>query len=151
MGLDLTDFEPPVVEGEIVEKPARPAQAIAKNQARRLRSLEDDLLLEATQVIQGANYFYKLSDEDIKNDSPPPGWVKELGEEAAKERFRLAKYALMSAKDAPVGMKMALQVQGSITKARATEKMGSRVMNVQIVRMPEAIVDYPELEVGDRK
>lgn len=150
-GLDLTDLElpePPVVEGELVE---RPAQAIAKTQARRLRSLEDDLLLEATETIQGAGHFYKISEEDIKSDTPPAAWVNELGEERARERFRLAKYALMSAKDAPVGLKMALQVHSSIVKARATEKAGSRVMNVQLVRMPEAIVEYPELEVGERK
>lgn len=148
MGLDLSDLEPEVVTGEIVP---RPAQAIAKNQARRLRSVEDDLLLEATETIQGAGHFYKISDEDIKNDTPPEAWVKELGRERAAERFRLAKYALMSAKDAPVGLKMALQVHSSIVKARATEKAGSRVMNVQIVQMPNAVVDYPEIEVGERK
>lgn len=136
---------PPVVTGEIVPMTSK---AMEKSQSARLRSLEDEILNEATEVISGSLAFSKIDPEDPE---PPVAWVRDLGEERARERHRLAKYALMSQKDAPVGLKMATVVYSSIVKARATEKGGTRVLNVALVQMPAANVTYPKREVGERK
>lgn len=144
--LDFLDTpEPEVLDGELV---AAPAKAIAKKQADRLRLLEDEILEEATETIIGALKFSKI---DPESKEPPKDWIAALGPERAAERFRLAKYALMDQKNAPVGMKIATNVHASITRARQTEKAGSRALNVTLVQMPAAHVEYPRLEVGERK
>ena len=149
MGSFLDELDdPPVVTGEIVPVTAG---ALQRGQHARLRSLEDEILLDATETITGALGFSKISDADITRDEPPAAWVRDLGPARAAERFRLAKYALMSQKDAPVGLKIATAVHSSIVKARATEKGGTRVLNVALVQMPAANITYPKREVGERK
>lgn len=140
----LEQLDNPPLEGEL--EPAK--GPLARETIEKFRLLEDEILSEATDIIQGAMSFHKI---DPTAKEPPDEWVKSLGRERATERFRLAQYALMNAKEAPVGLKMATAVHGSIVKARSTEKAGARPLNVMLVQMPAANVKYPELEVGEEQ
>lgn len=142
---ELDDDEPEIVEAELVET-TKPG--FQESQQDRLRGIEDEILKDATEKILGAGYFSKIDPEDT---APPQEWVDELGEKGAMERFRLAKYALMNQKEAPVGLKMAMNTHASIVKARASEKAGQRVFNMTLVQMPDTAVKYPRLEVGQKK
>lgn len=113
-----------------------------------IRAVEEELLQETNTVVSAALDFAKI---DPESDSPPSEWVERHGLEKATERFRTAKYALMSAKDAPVGLKIATQVHGGIIKARATEKSGTRIMNVTLVEMPVSTAAYPRKEIVEKK
>lgn len=134
----LPDSDPQV---EIVTVPSGPIQRAS---ARRI---EDEILADAQEVLLGAGSFHRI---DPEWEAPPPEWIAALGQQRALERFRLAKYALASSKDAPVGLKLAAATHASITKARATEKSGDRVFNMTLVQMPASAVVYPEIEEKEK-
>lgn len=133
------------VEGELL--PADHGKLTPRVESA-FRQMEDEILTETSQIIRGAMNFHKI---DPEAKEPPADWVEELGQEKADEQFRLARYALMSMKNAPVAFKMATAVHASIVKARSSEKGQHRTLRVQLVQMPTAHVDYPKLEIGDER
>ena len=98
--------EPPAPIVEVV--PSTPMTA-----ARRLRSLEDELLTEATRIVAGVMSFDAI---DPESETPPQEWRQLHGEEEALRRYRLAKYGLMSRKDAPIAITVAQQTHQAITR-----------------------------------
>jgi hypothetical protein len=141
---DLIESDPPV---ELVRPEKKAVVLPKKAQAAIMRSMEDEMHQESMTILHGATHFYKI-EPDAKE--PPREWVKELGKKQAWERFRLSQFALMSKKDAPVGLFLASATHASITKARATEKGGTRTLNMISVQMP-APPEYPRIEVAERK
>lgn len=138
--------EEPVVE--VVRPAPKPIVLPPKSQYAMLRSIEDELNLDAVDKLRGASFFSKIDPEET---TPPRDWVKEIGKKAAEERLRLAKMALMPKKDVPYGLMLAESTHAGIVKARAIEKTGPRTLNMMLVQMPAAAVDYPRLEVEERK
>lgn len=119
----------------------------------QLRELENELLTQSLEQIRDAQAWPEVAKElDPKDESEiPEEWVRQHGKKKAKEKFRVARASLLSQKDAPVGLKQSVQVATGIIKARAHEKTGPKILNLQLVEMPQVIVQYPETEVKDRK
>ena len=144
--LELDDL-PEVVEAPVVEvMPLVPVEKKSKIQLRAeaLRSIEDGILERSQAVVDDALHFGEFDPED---PNPPQAWVEELGQERAEKRLRMAKYALMSAKEAPVGLAIAKATFASIIKARATEKQGPRQLNVNVVNMTAPLPEFRVIEV----
>lgn len=139
---DLDFLDPPV---EVLEKPLPPREDPLAFHADRIRSMEDELLEESLEVVEGALMFAHIAPDQKE---PPEEWVERWGREKAERMFRLAGYGLMANKDAPVGIKVARDIATGILRNRATEKMGPRELNVAFVQMPmAALPQYPEKEI----
>jgi len=115
----------------------------------QLRELENEILVQNLEQIQHAQSWPEVAKElDPKDEADiPEEWVKTHGKKKAKEKFRVARAAMMSQKEAPVGLKQAVQVATGIIKARSHEKTGPRILNLNLVEMPQVVIQYPETEV----
>lgn len=120
----------------IVEPKPAPLATAGKAAIDRIREVEDRLLSKSLQQIERALDWDSLNGDERE---PPPGWTP--------EQFRVARAAMMSAKDAPVGLKMAQNIAIGIVKARATEKAAPRNLNIQIANMDFKLPDFPKLKV----
>lgn len=133
----IGDLPVPEMKAEIV------AESEDNYHLSLIRSIEDEMLLEASTIVRDA---MKWRDIEPSSVDAPTEWYQELKErlgdgpakDEAIKRFRVAKAAWMSSKDAPIGLKLATQVMVGIVKARATEDQAPRPLNVavQIVQMP---------------
>ncbi len=158
---DLLEDTPVEIEGSVVATDPPPPVAAAIEPSvsaevvsgrseddlaqERLRDIEDSLYEKATTVVADALSFSQIDEENCKE--VPGEWIAEMGYERAAEKHRTARMALMSSKEAPVGLKLAATVQASITKARAQEKGGPKVLNMTLVQMPGANVVFEEMKV----
>ena len=134
-------------EAVVLAAPARPPSRSEENGAE-LRSIEHELLVSGMGVVGGGIDFVHLDPENPT--VMPEGWEEEFGFEGARLRLRAAQAGLMSAKEAPVGMKMAMQVVTGIVKARAVEKTGARSLNVAVVKLTiRSPLPYEEVEVDE--
>jgi len=151
--LDLDDLDElvaragmPVLEGELepqrIVKPEHVSAALLK--AEQLASIRDEIQIESGNIVRDGLCFAKIQADA---EGPSREWIEELGPDRAWERFRLAKYNLMSASEAPVGTKLALQVYTGIIRAQATEKGAPVRLNVERVILNVNPRIYPELEV----
>jgi hypothetical protein len=111
----------------------------------RLQGLEDELFHESLSIVHDA---LKFADIDPGDEEPPEQWVEELGYEAATKRFRLARMACLSAKEAPVGIKMAQAMATGIIRARAADKGSSHTLNIAVVHLTEQqMPHFPSMEI----
>lgn len=134
----------PIVASEVVLAPER---SIQERKADRLRAIEDQLLQDSIAIVSDTMRFPQIDPNDATVN---PEWIKELGYEKATERDRVARYGLMSAKEAPVGIKVAQAISSSIIKARSVEKAGPRSLNIAVVQMTAPPPIFRELELEDR-
>jgi len=111
-----------------------------------LRSLEDDMLSAALEVVGGTLDFVELDPDDM--DKIPPSWIKKYGIKKATRRHRAAKAGWESAKDAPVGVKVATQFAVGSIKARSAGG-DNRVLNVKVISFQSPQALYEEIEVDD--
>lgn len=109
-----------------------------------LRDVAKEIADETVRVNKDVLHFADIDPEQL---DPPPEWIRELGHEGAHRRLRTAKYALMSAKDAPVALKIAAQLGGNIIKAKASERNVENTLNIIKVHLTAPTPVYPELEV----
>ena len=137
-----------VVSSKPTSAVAPPAPAIKRTveekRERSIRSLESDLLEKSLAVAMDSMRAFEIAPDQ---ENPPEEWVKELGIKGAVERFRTAKMALMSKKEAPVALDVAKTVAMGIIRARSVEKVGPKVLNVQFVNLPTAVL--PPIPVLD--
>lgn len=107
----------------------------------RLQEIQDQLLQKSLEVVGAAMAF-----SDIEEDStaPPDAWIAELGQDSAHARWRLAKAAWRTGRDAPVGIKLASQMAVGILKAKAVEKTGPKTLNVALVNWTGPLPQFPE-------
>lgn len=126
-------------EAPIVEAPASP---MAK--PSRLRDIEEEVHEEAATVVHDAMAFCKIGPEDKE---PPYEWVKALGMERAWERFKTAQYALLTAKEAPIGLRIAKDIMLGLARVRAREKVGPKTLNMVVVQMSGTLPKFEEVEV----
>lgn len=144
--LELDDL-PDVLEGTLETKAIVPAEnrspaLVAREEIARL---EDKILQEASTAVLDGLMYAKLP---VDAEAPLPEWVEELGEKAAWDRFRAARFNQMGSKEAPVGTKHAVLVHTGITRARAAEKGRPVSLNVGKVYLtvgqPQV---FPEQEI----
>lgn len=114
----------------------------------RIQDMEGELLEQSLRTLVDASMFADLDDDG----SPPEEWAVELGEKRAKRRARVAGMALLSAKEAPVGLKIAQQMAVGIMAMRSKVSQGGDTFNVQVVNLMAAPATYPALlEENDEK
>lgn len=135
-GGDWFDPEPSSI---VKTKPA--SLAVAED---TIRAVEDEIHRESASVLRDALAFVEI---DPAWEEPPQEWLEKYGQLEAEKRFRAAKYALMNAKEAPVGLKLAKDTFVGMAKARATEKGGPKTLNMTFVQMTRPLPVYKELEV----
>lgn len=114
------------------------------SQLERIRSLEDELLIESGSVVRDVINFADIGPEDTE---PPEKWTREMGVEAAMKRFRHMKAAWCGSKIAPVALGINASVYTKIIKARNVERAAPRAL--AIVLMPAPNAPMPAFEVRD--
>lgn len=117
---------------------------LVKAKPERIRDIEEEIHEESAAVVQDALRFSELSPEA---QEPPHEWVKELGQERAWKRFNTARYALMNAKEAPIGLRIAKDTLMGLSKVRAKEKIGPKTLNMVVVQMSGTLPKFDEVEV----
>lgn len=146
----LTEEAPVEAKAELVRSPTGRVLSKAEQVSEELRGMEDRMLKASLSVVGGAIDFTHLDPSDPKM---PEGWVEELGFEEATLRHRAALAGLMSAKEAPVGIKLAAQMVTGIVKARSSENAGMRDLNIGTVvfmgKTEGTPEEYVELEVEE--
>ena len=112
-----------------------------------VRQIDRRLEQGVDEILDGA---MKFADIAIGEKECPQEWVDAYGEEEAHKMFRLAQMAQMSAKDAPVGLKLAKELKVGMMAARAKEKHRPQTLNVALVKMAAPVPEFPVVEVqGD--
>lgn len=103
-----------------------------------LRAAEDRVLKQSLDVLEGLVNFSALGfDEKGQLDENQIPFEWNLLSDAEKARkIRLARYGCLPSADIPHGAKLAHATAMGIIKARATEKSGSRVLNLEISSFP---------------
>ena len=135
------------VTAEVLEAPAPRVLSKAEKRQEQLRTIEDDMLSDGLNLVSGAIDITALDPDNP--ELMPEGWKELYGIAGAKKRLRAATYGLMSAKEAPIALKMATQIVTGIIKARAAEKAGTRSLNIGQAVFIGQRVKYDELEVED--
>ena len=103
-----------------------------------LRAAEDKVLKQSLDTLEGLLDFSALGfDEKGQLDENQIPFEWGLLSDAEKARkIRLARYGCLSSADIPHGAKLAHATAMGIIKARATEKSGNRVLNLEISSFP---------------
>lgn len=133
------DSQPVVAEvvtdrAQLAVAEATPALAKWDEQADRLRAIEDNVLHRGLSCLHDVGCWKDIDRNQADTDYPAE-WVEELNGDpvALAKRMRVAKAAWMSAKEAPVAIKVAQSAVVGIAKARATEKGGGTTLSIQTV------------------
>lgn len=111
-----------------------------------LEKKQRQLFSDAAAILEPVLQFNQI---DPKSEAPPDEWTILYGERGALERWRVAKAAWLSPKEAPIGIKVAKDIAVGISKSIAAEKGGPKVLNMQFVTVArsKAPALYPEEEV----
>lgn len=119
-----------------------------------VRDIEQRLFDRSAEILEGALRFYEIDEpaEDVI-DAPPKEWIDAYGEDAARKKFRLARYAQRSTRDSPVGTHYARDLFLGILNVRAKRDEAARPqsLNVALTQINiSAPPSYPELVVVDK-
>lgn len=118
----------------------------------RMLEIEDEVFQTAAGILRASLDFCHVAPDQ---QDPPPEWVAELGEDAARKRLAVAKAGWLPSSQAPAGAGLARQVYVGISRARRMQQLGSgpREVNVKIslpaptaAAMPGA-PEYPSKEI----
>jgi len=139
---DLDEEEPRAAE--IVPRAPDPLEGVPHG--KWLLSKQRKIFLESSKMLEDA---LRAQEIDPTAEFPPASWVVEFGEVEATRRFRVARSAWLNAKEAPVMLKLAKELVVGISKALATDTTGPKVINMQIVAMPQTQKReiYPVIDV----
>ena len=127
----------------MIVNPATDAD-LAVSRVERLRA---EIYMKAADVCMSAMSF---ADVDFDAEEPPEAWVAELGPEEAARRFRVAKSAQLSNRDAPAALKIATTILVGAMRDDALVRSAPK-LNVQLVELsysPEP-EEYPSREVEE--
>lgn len=121
-----------------------PAPQALASRMEHLRELQDQLLQRSLQVLDASVRFAEV---EADTEHPPPAWIDELGEVGAQMRLRIARASWMSAKESPVGIKVAANLAVGILRAKAQENAAPRVLHLEVVHMTAPMPQFPEQEI----
>ncbi len=126
---------------------------------REMKKMENEIYQETNNVMLAVSKYTF----DIEPGDPelPAAWLEELQdceneEEAAlklvelNKRKRIAQYALMPPKEAPVALQIAAKIHSGMTKARAMEGAGPKHLNLTMVSISapnQPVPMFPEKEI----
>jgi hypothetical protein len=136
--------------------PVKPDMRLALSREDKIREVEEELHQEAAATMRDTLRFADLTPEDLANQDPSfvPEWmVAQAGGDRALagRRFRIAKYALMSSKEAPVGLKLSKDLMVGMAKVRAKEKTPPKILNMVVVHMTGNLPKFEEIEVEPQR
>lgn len=103
-----------------------------------IRAAEDKVLDQSLKIIEGLLDFSELGYDDkgqLDENQLPFEWGLLSPSEKAK-KIRLARYGALPSADIPHGAKLAHATAMGIIKARAAEKSGVRVLNLEVSTFP---------------
>jgi hypothetical protein len=111
-----------------------------------LKSVEDDILQDAMEVLSGSLRF---ADVAFDAEVAPADLVKKLVEDGKDpdKVFRIMKAAQMKSSEAPAGLMIAQKTVMGILKARASDKAAPKHLNVVI----QAVTTLPEFKRIEEK
>lgn len=128
---------------------AEVAKTKEDRRAEELASISDQLLKTHLNIAVDMGRFPEI---EPGMTEPPAKWVEEMGEERAKEAFRVANYALLPSKECPAGLKQSNALALGIMRAKAMEKAGNKALNIAVVTMTrpqDPPVPMPEIIIDD--
>ncbi len=138
---------------------APPKRSLTRLEVRQvaLRETEDEILEQSMAVVEGAMGMLEVDPSVVDEDgnvAMPKVWVDkvksgEMSKHEAQKRLRAAIYALQPGKDAPVGLKIALDIFTGIAKARAVEKGGPKSLNMVMVQMTAPMPIFDSMDVDE--
>ena len=128
----------------------RDPEAVALRQSK-IAALEDEVFQTSVGVVQAMLDFHLVTPQQ---QDPPPEWVEQWGEEAARQRLAVAKAGWMPNSLKPSGLDVATRIVTGIARARGARQVsGPAEINVKLslpaptsVGQPGAPV-YPTKEV----
>lgn len=103
-----------------------------------IRAAEDKLLVQCLETVEGLLDFSALGFDDKGELDPgqlPSAWEFLSTEEKAR-KIRLARYGCLPSSDIPHGAKIAHATAIGIIKARAQEKSGTKILNLEVSTFP---------------
>lgn len=126
---------------------------------RELKKMENELYKESHEVVFSA--VAHTFDIDPADPELPAEWMAELQECESQEeveqkkrelqrRKRIAQYALLPPKEAPVALQIAAKVLGGMHKARAMEGAAPKHLNLTMVSISapnQPVPEFPEQEI----
>ena len=115
-----------------------------------LKRLENQIYEECNAVI--LSVVKDTFEIDPEDKELPAAWLADveagvLTLEEAQKRKRIAQYALMSPKNAPVALQIAAKVLSGMHKARSAEGNVHRSLNVTVVQMTAPMPVFEEKEI----
>lgn len=105
----------------------------------QLRAAEDKVLKQCLDVVEGVVDFAQLGFDEkgnVDENQIPFEWHLLSDSEKAR-KIRLARYGMMPSGDIPHGAKLAHATAMGIIKARATEKTGTKILNLEVSTFPQ--------------
>lgn len=157
--MSFTDDLPvPQTQKVPLKKAPPPRQlTVAERRQEMLRETEEQVAREALEIVAGVLGMLEVDPDDTDEDGNvlvPQVWADkvalgEMTQAEADKKLRAALYALMPGKDAPVGLKIALDTYAGILKARALEKGGPKTLQMVMVEMTAPAPVFDILEVDE--
>lgn len=131
----------------LVKEPA--AKLLLPSRDEIVRGAELEVHQEAVTVIRDVMRFNELSDAELAAPGPPEWMIEECGGDVkvAGRRFRTARGAAMSAKDAPIAIKLSKDILVGMAKVRSMEKTAPKNLNVMVVQLSQPLPVFDSIEV----
>lgn len=124
------------------------ARSSEEKQLDRLRVREDRILEKALRIVEDCAGAADIDGDEME---PPAEWVEEVGLAEAKRRFRVAKDARQSRKDAPSYLELQKSVAVGIVKARSAEPAGRVSLNFSFtLAAPPRAYDVIDVEPEEK-
>lgn len=123
------------------------AQVVLDKKAalRRLAEVEHAVQQNSFDVVDAVVSFAEINPEQ---EEPPQNWIEKYGYLKALHRFRIAKAGWMSAKDAPVAIKVAASIATNALKNRGEENR--QPLNMTLVKVVSNTHKYETMEIEEK-
>lgn len=111
-----------------------------------IRAAEDKLMVQCLDIVESSLDFAALGFDasgEVDEDQLPFEWGLLTPHEKAR-KIRLAKYSCLPSAEVPHGVKLAHSTLIGIIKARAQEKSGTRILNLEVSSFPAPAPLTPE-------
>lgn len=103
-----------------------------------IRAAEDKILVQCMETVEGLLDFSALGFDtsgNIDENRLPEAWSRLTIDEKAR-KIRLARYGCLPSSDIPHGAKLAHATMIGIIRARAQEKSGTKILNLEVSTFP---------------